>query len=118
MCVCVFCRYRAYFISCPDEGNQIEGRVLSLAVSVDGLQWTRPMLDLYSFGNYTRTNILLQLDEPAAEISQVSVLACEGGYEMFFLASGVPPQFNNASVCANRKHIAPDDAVNATRDTR
>ena len=54
--------YRAYYVSQPeDAANQILSRMLTIATSVDGVtNWTRPMMPLVPWRNWTHTNILLQ----------------------------------------------------------
>lgn len=95
--------YRAYYVSQPrGAANQILGRMLTVATSVDGItNWTRPMLPLVPWKNWTLTNILLEL-KGGAEISQISVFLNSNTtnsdtsayrYEMFFLSKDVPPAF-------------------------
>jgi hypothetical protein len=117
--------YRAYYVSQPKgAANQILGRMLTVATSVDGVtNWTRPMLPLVPWVNYTHTNILLKL-KGGAEISQVSVFlnanSSSGSstyrYEMFFLSKDVPPAFTSdpahfppsiTAACAAIKPISP-----------
>ena len=74
--------------------------MLTIATSTDGENWTRPMLDLVPYGNASRTNILLKLGSPTAELSQISVFAnatAPAGslerYAMFLLGSQPPQSF-------------------------
>ena len=97
--------YKAFYVSAPEtypSGGQTQGRVLTLATSVDGLNWTRPLLDVVPWGNSSKTNILLKLASAGAELSQISVFAHPGAlisqrYEMFLLGSEPPPSFTKAA---------------------
>lgn len=122
--------YYAFYVSAPTtypSGGQTTGRVVTVATSEDGKVWTRPMLDIVQYGNYTRTNILLKLASEQDELSQISVFADvntdtdstpSGGdrtaagkahaqtraYQMFVLATSPPDGFDAIpDVCkANR----------------
>ena len=86
--------YRAYYVSCPNLHNQVQGRVMTIATSPDGKSWTRPMLSLYPWESFPNTNILMKLQNPLGEISQISVFVDAGGkYDLFLLASDVPDAF-------------------------
>ena len=97
-------QYKAYYVSAPatyPSGGQTFGRMLTIATSSDGRNWSRPMLPLVPYGNATHTNILLRLATPSAELSQISVFANPGAeglgrYDMFLLASEVPQCFVQA----------------------
>lgn len=111
--------YKAYYVSAPETypaGGQTWGRMLTIATSTDGENWTRPMLDLVPYGNASRTNILLKLGSPTAELSQISVFAnatAPAGslerYAMFLLGSQPPQSFLDSGLgvpasCAASAH--------------
>ena len=58
-------------------GNQILGRLLTVATSPDGVVWTRPMLPLVPWGNFTHTNILLK---NKGGILPLKPRACSNGF--------------------------------------
>ena len=87
--------------------NNGNGRHITYAYSADGINWTRPLLSIQPYWNYTHTNIILTLggDKPGpnqASCSYASVFvdphATDLGkvYEMLVLCELPPPMFKNA----------------------
>ena len=63
--------YKCWYVASPavsdapysPASSPDDGRVLAYATSVDGKAWVRPELSLFPYGNHSRTNIVLALEE-------------------------------------------------------
>lgn len=83
--------------------NAGNGRAITYAFSKDGLNWTRPLLDIQPYKNYTHTNILLTLGGADPGPNQASVSYCsvfintdaalDHRYDMFVLYELPPVDF-------------------------
>jgi len=78
--------YKAWYLSTPPS-PATNDRQLTYAYSEDGINWTRPELDIYPCDSYEKTNILLG-SRMGGQVSQVSVFIHpdaepERRYEMF-----------------------------------
>ena len=63
--------YKCWYVASPavsdapysPASSPDDGRVLAYATSSDGKAWVRPELSLFPYGNHSRTNIVLALEE-------------------------------------------------------
>eukprot|EP01047_Picozoa_sp_COSAG01_P027811 COSAG01_NODE_1848_length_9066_cov_6.023754_10_plen_512_part_00 len=97
--------YKCWYVASPalsdapysPASGPDDGRVLAFATSRDGVRWQRPQLDIFPYGNYSKTNIVLALSEStqgkgkvqyASVNLNVDAAVASQRYEMFVVMTG------------------------------
>jgi len=98
--------YKAWYLSTP---RLHDDRQLTYAYSEDGVNWTRPELDVYPCDGYEKTNIILG-SRMGGQVSQVSVFIhpdaeAERRYEMFCFRDPMYYQFKTPGYGCPDKRI-------------